>query len=373
MVRGLEQPVVATQAPGEPRRLYVVEQPGRIRVVENGRLRAAPFLDIRSLVQFGGEQGLLGLAFSPVVRPGRHVLRQLLAAAERRHRRRPLPRPQRAGRGGQRAARSSASSSRTRTTTAVISPSAQTGGSGSGWATAAPAATPRIARRTWTRCSGRCSASTSVRRSRSRRSSRSGSATRGATASTGRPACCGSATSARARSRRSTGSPGPGTGLVNFGWDVYEGRSRFEDKDARHRPARAARRAVHARRGLLGHRRLRLPRAVDPENQRPLHVRRLLQRHDLVDAGDRRRRAPRARSESQGCRRSVRGFAASSTPSRTRASCTASRKLPSVPARRVPQSGTRGSIPRLRRGTLLEAPAFAVATTSPIPMSSPAP
>ena len=65
VVRGLEQPVVAAQAPGEPRRLYVVEQPGRIRIVENGRLRAAPFLDIRSLVQFGGEQGLLGLAFSP--------------------------------------------------------------------------------------------------------------------------------------------------------------------------------------------------------------------------------------------------------------------------------------------------------------------
>ena len=46
-------------------RLYVVEQAGRIRVVENGRLRAAPFLDIRRLVRSGGEQGLLSVAFHP--------------------------------------------------------------------------------------------------------------------------------------------------------------------------------------------------------------------------------------------------------------------------------------------------------------------
>lgn len=60
---GFESPVYATQATGEPRRIYVVEQVGRIRVVERGRLRAAPFLDIRSRVVAGGEQGLLGLAF----------------------------------------------------------------------------------------------------------------------------------------------------------------------------------------------------------------------------------------------------------------------------------------------------------------------
>lgn len=63
---GLERPVYATQAPGEPQRIYVLEQPGRIRVVQNGKLRPAPFLDVRSLVESGGnEQGLLGLAFSP--------------------------------------------------------------------------------------------------------------------------------------------------------------------------------------------------------------------------------------------------------------------------------------------------------------------
>jgi glucose/arabinose dehydrogenase len=46
-------------------RLFVTEQPGRIRIVRNGVLAPAPFLDIQSLVRSGGEQGLLGLAFHP--------------------------------------------------------------------------------------------------------------------------------------------------------------------------------------------------------------------------------------------------------------------------------------------------------------------
>ena len=50
---------------GEPGRLYVLEQGGRILVVERGRVRATPFLDIRSLVTAGGEQGLLGFAVHP--------------------------------------------------------------------------------------------------------------------------------------------------------------------------------------------------------------------------------------------------------------------------------------------------------------------
>ena len=65
VVRGLSAPVLVTQAPGEPGRLYVVEQGGLVRVVERGRVRPQPFLDVRSLVVAGGEQGLLGLAFSP--------------------------------------------------------------------------------------------------------------------------------------------------------------------------------------------------------------------------------------------------------------------------------------------------------------------
>ena len=68
VLTGLETPVYATAAPGEPNNLYVVEQPGRIRVATNLKLRARPFLDIRRLVKSGGEQGLLSVAFHPKYR-----------------------------------------------------------------------------------------------------------------------------------------------------------------------------------------------------------------------------------------------------------------------------------------------------------------
>ena len=65
VVSGLASPVHVAATAGEPDRLYVVEQAGRIRVVENGRLRREAFLDIRELVESGGEQGLLSVAFHP--------------------------------------------------------------------------------------------------------------------------------------------------------------------------------------------------------------------------------------------------------------------------------------------------------------------
>jgi glucose/arabinose dehydrogenase len=65
VARGLDEPVQVTAPRSEPRRLYVVEQGGTIRVVDRGRVRARPFLDIRPRVRSGGEQGLLGLAFDP--------------------------------------------------------------------------------------------------------------------------------------------------------------------------------------------------------------------------------------------------------------------------------------------------------------------
>ncbi len=48
-------------------RLFVVEQPGRIRILnQNGSTNSTPFLNIQSAVNsLGGEEGLLGLAFSP--------------------------------------------------------------------------------------------------------------------------------------------------------------------------------------------------------------------------------------------------------------------------------------------------------------------
>jgi glucose/arabinose dehydrogenase len=64
-VSGLDSPVYVTATRSEPGNLYVVEQPGKIRVVVNGKLRAQPFLDISSRVRSGGEQGLLSMAFDP--------------------------------------------------------------------------------------------------------------------------------------------------------------------------------------------------------------------------------------------------------------------------------------------------------------------
>ena len=65
VARGLEAPVQVTAPRNEARRLYVVEQRGTIRVIDRGRLRNGFFLDIRGRVVSGGEQGLLGLAFDP--------------------------------------------------------------------------------------------------------------------------------------------------------------------------------------------------------------------------------------------------------------------------------------------------------------------
>jgi glucose/arabinose dehydrogenase len=61
---GLSAITAIASSPADPSRLYVVEQVGRIRYVVNGRV-AGTFLDIRDRVVSGGEQGLLGLAFSP--------------------------------------------------------------------------------------------------------------------------------------------------------------------------------------------------------------------------------------------------------------------------------------------------------------------
>jgi glucose/arabinose dehydrogenase len=58
-------PLYVTSPPGDRSRVMVVEQAGRIMVVRNGRRLARPFLDIRSRVLSGGEQGLLSVAFPP--------------------------------------------------------------------------------------------------------------------------------------------------------------------------------------------------------------------------------------------------------------------------------------------------------------------
>ncbi|HEX8560910.1 MAG TPA: PQQ-dependent sugar dehydrogenase [Pyrinomonadaceae bacterium] len=62
---GFSSPVGVTHAGDGSGRIFVVEQGGRIRLVKDGALQAAPFLDIASRISTGGERGLLGLAFPP--------------------------------------------------------------------------------------------------------------------------------------------------------------------------------------------------------------------------------------------------------------------------------------------------------------------
>jgi glucose/arabinose dehydrogenase len=61
---GFASPVAVASAPGDPTTLYVVEQPGTIKIVKAGQVTGT-FLDIRSRIKSGGEQGLLSVAFHP--------------------------------------------------------------------------------------------------------------------------------------------------------------------------------------------------------------------------------------------------------------------------------------------------------------------
>lgn len=65
LVTGFASPVDIANAGDRSGRLFVVEQPGTIRIIQNGTLLATPFISLQSVVNFGGERGLLGLAFDP--------------------------------------------------------------------------------------------------------------------------------------------------------------------------------------------------------------------------------------------------------------------------------------------------------------------
>ncbi len=64
------EPVYVTGAPGAPGKLFVVERRGRIRVVERGRVRRRPLLDIRDEVlirsrsELSDQRGMLSVAFA---------------------------------------------------------------------------------------------------------------------------------------------------------------------------------------------------------------------------------------------------------------------------------------------------------------------
>jgi hypothetical protein len=62
---GLLVPVAFVQDPSDSRIQYVVEQAGRIRVVRSGVVLATDLLNLTGAITFGGEQGLLGMAFAP--------------------------------------------------------------------------------------------------------------------------------------------------------------------------------------------------------------------------------------------------------------------------------------------------------------------
>jgi glucose/arabinose dehydrogenase len=62
---GLDSPLYVGHAGDGSGRLFVLEQPGRIRVIRDGRLLPEPYVDLAARIASGGERGLLGLAFSP--------------------------------------------------------------------------------------------------------------------------------------------------------------------------------------------------------------------------------------------------------------------------------------------------------------------
>jgi glucose/arabinose dehydrogenase len=65
LASGLSKPVYATSAHDGSRRIFIVEQTGKVKIYRDGHVRATPFLSLSRSVSHGSEQGLLGLAFHP--------------------------------------------------------------------------------------------------------------------------------------------------------------------------------------------------------------------------------------------------------------------------------------------------------------------
>ncbi len=65
---GFSKPVALYTPPDGSKRLFVLEQNGIIRIVQNGKTLKTPFLDISKFVSKAKEQGLLGMAFHPEFR-----------------------------------------------------------------------------------------------------------------------------------------------------------------------------------------------------------------------------------------------------------------------------------------------------------------
>ncbi len=71
-VSGFDRPINIANPSDGTNRLFIVEQIGRVRIIEDGSLLDEPFLDIRSKVSCCYERGLLSIAFSPNYRSNGH-------------------------------------------------------------------------------------------------------------------------------------------------------------------------------------------------------------------------------------------------------------------------------------------------------------
>ena len=289
VVRGLDAPVHVAAPRSEPGRLYVVEQAGRIVVVESGRRarRAVPrHPPARPL---GRRAGPAVGRLPSALRAEPPLLRQL-HRHRRAHARGRVPLGRDAGAARHARAGCSSCASRTRTTTAASSRSVPTARSTSGRATAAQAATPRTAPRTPVHAPRQADlASTST--------GRRGAADRRARAAQPvallvRPAH-GRPLDRRRRPERLGGdrlpaAPAARPRITTAGTCTRGGR-RSSPSSAR--PAHwctRSRSTRTGRRAMLGHGRLRLPRRAVACAARALLLRRLLQRHRLEPPRGRR-------------------------------------------------------------------------------------
>jgi glucose/arabinose dehydrogenase len=64
-IGSFDSPVYVTAPPNDRRRVFVVEQSGRVRIVRGGDTVQRPFLDVSDQIAYGSERGLLSMAFAP--------------------------------------------------------------------------------------------------------------------------------------------------------------------------------------------------------------------------------------------------------------------------------------------------------------------
>ncbi len=73
VARGLNQPMLYLTNPADSTQAFVLERPGKVRLLVSGVLQTSPVLDITGTVITAGECGLLGMAFDPNFASNRFV------------------------------------------------------------------------------------------------------------------------------------------------------------------------------------------------------------------------------------------------------------------------------------------------------------